>query len=150
MSRLSWHVSVSVGGCIDYANCSSPLEGGTFHAWVVNCVNTERGLDTRKHACINSLLSALDCGCNVTSYPLTGTGIVSQISPFSHNPLSGLTAAIGKEAGNLLGMSFPALLPKACRVRSHGTRPINLALNKLSMPAKVGDPRKQVPGEMRQ
>lgn len=40
-----------------------------------------------KHICINSLISALDCRCDVTScfsfLPRDGPGIVSQISPFS-------------------------------------------------------------------
>lgn len=48
-----------------------PLWVAAFRVWVVNCVSIERGLDTRRHGCVNAFLSAVDCGCNGSSYPVT-------------------------------------------------------------------------------
>lgn len=47
-----------------------PLWVAPVHVWVVKCVSIERGLDTRRHAWVNPLLSALDYGHNVTSSSL--------------------------------------------------------------------------------
>lgn len=67
-----------------------PLWAAPFCVWVVNCVSIDRGLDTRKHACVNPLLSALDYGHSVTSFSLaplhrwTVTWNCKPNKPFSH------------------------------------------------------------------
>lgn len=33
-----------------------PLWVASFRVWVVNCVSIERGLDTRRHGCINACI----------------------------------------------------------------------------------------------
>lgn len=64
--------------------------GGTIPCLGCELCKHRRGLDTRKHACVNPLLSALDYGHSVTSFSLAPlqrwmvTWNCKPNKPFSH------------------------------------------------------------------